>query len=193
MQQHEDMRWIEAQIAEHDVMLASVKDQVNTLAHIADLMVESLQSGGKILFCGNGGSAADAQHWAAELTGRFFFNREPLAGLALTTNTSEITAIGNDYGYEHVFTRPLTALGKRGDVLVGISTSGNSKNVVLAFLKAREMGIHTIGFTSARASDMHSVSDHHIKIDAPNTARIQEGHELCAHIIFGLVEKKIFS
>lgn len=193
MQQHEDMRWIEAQIAEHEVMLVSVKDQVSTLAQIADLMVESLQSGGKILFCGNGGSAADAQHWAAELTGRFFFNREPLAGLALTTNTSEITAIGNDYGYEHVFTRPLTALGKRGDVLIGISTSGNSKNVVLAFEKAREMGIHTVGFTGAKAADMNKVSDYFIKIDAPNTARIQEGHELCAHILFGLVEKRIFA
>jgi D-sedoheptulose 7-phosphate isomerase len=192
MQQQENIRWIEAQVSEHEAMLASVKQQVPQLAHIADLMVGCLQSGGKILFCGNGGSAADAQHWAAELTGRFFFNREPLAGLALTTNTSEITAIGNDYGYEHVFTRPLKALGKQGDVLIGISTSGNSKNVVLAFQKAREMGIHTVGFTGAKASEMHLVSDHHIQIEAPNTARIQEGHELCAHILFGLIEKQIF-
>lgn len=190
--QQEHIHWIENQVSEHEMMLASVKAQISQLAVIADLMVKCLQSGGKILFCGNGGSAADAQHWAAELTGRFFFNRAPLAGLSLTTNTSEITAIGNDYGYDQVFSRPLMALGKKGDVLIGISTSGNSKNVVIAFEKAREMGIHTIGFTGAKQADMHMVSDYHIKIDAPNTARIQEGHELCAHILFGLVEKRIF-
>jgi len=192
MHQHNQIEWIEAQVYEHEHMLTSVKAQVSQLSEIADLMVKCLQSGGKILFCGNGGSAADAQHWAAELTGRFFFNREPLAGLSLTTNTSEMSAIGNDYGFEQVFSRPLKALGKKGDVLIGISTSGNSRNVVLAFETAKEMGIHTIGFTGAKASDMHEVSDYQIRIDAPNTARIQEGHELCAHILFGLVEKRIF-
>jgi len=187
------LEWINQQYEEHQGMLESVKQQIADIQKIAQAMVECLNAEGKIMFCGNGGSAADAQHWAAELSGRFFFDRPSLAGLSLTTNTSEITAIGNDYGYEHVFSRPLSGIGKKGDLLVGISTSGNSWNVVRAFEKAQEMGIKTIGFTGPSGGAMASCSDLILKIDAPNTARIQEGHELCAHILFGLVEKRIFS
>jgi D-sedoheptulose 7-phosphate isomerase len=187
------LEWIKAQYEEHQQMLASVEAQVTRIQEIAEAMVVCLNDGGKIMFCGNGGSAADAQHWAAELSGRFFFDRPSLAGLSLTTNTSEITAIGNDYGYEHVFSRPLSGIGKKGDLLIGISTSGNSWNVVRAFEKAKEMEIKTIGFTGPSGGAMASCSDLILKIDAPNTARIQEGHELCAHILFGLVEKRIFS
>jgi D-sedoheptulose 7-phosphate isomerase len=192
MQINEQIDWINGQIGDHETMLASVKNHVPTLQRLADIMVGCLEGGGKIIFCGNGGSAADAQHWAAELSGRFFFDRPSLAGLSLTTNTSEITAIGNDYGYEFVFSRPLSGIGRKGDVLIGISTSGNSLNVIRAFEKAQEMGIITVGFTGGQGGKMVDASDIMVRIDAPNTARIQEGHELCAHILFGLIEKRMF-
>lgn len=192
MQLNEQIDWINGQIGDHETMLESVKNHVPTLQRLADIMVGCLEGGGKIMFCGNGGSAADAQHWAAELSGRFFFDRPSLAGLSLTTNTSEITAIGNDYGYEHVFSRPLSGIGCKGDLLIGISTSGNSQNVIHAFAKAHEMGITTVGFTGRQGGKMEEVSNIVVRIDAPNTARIQEGHELCAHILFGLIEKRMF-
>lgn len=188
----EQLQWISGQIGEHEAMIESVKAHTPTLQRLADIMVQCIQADGKILFCGNGGSAADAQHWAAELSGRFFMDRPSMPGMSLTVNTSEITAIGNDYGYEFVFSRPLSGIGRKGDVLVGISTSGNSLNVVRAFEKAREMGITTVGFTGPKGGAMKDVSDIMVRIDGPNTARIQEGHELCAHILFGLIELQMF-
>lgn len=145
--------------------------------------VATLKAGGKILLCGNGGSAADAQHIAAELTGRYKTERSALAGIALTTDTSALTAIGNDYGYEFVFSRQLEALGREGDLLIAISTSGNSGNVVKALELARKIGIKTIGLSGRTGGAMNELCELNLVVPSNDTPRIQEMHIMIGHII----------
>jgi D-sedoheptulose 7-phosphate isomerase len=161
------------------------------LAEIAAAVVDCLRAGGKIMFCGNGGSAADAQHLAAELVGRQNYDRAPAAGIALTVDTSALTAIGNDYGYDQVFARQVQAIGQAGDVLFGISTSGRSTSVVRAFESAMAKGITTVAFTGLDPRDMN-IADFRLNVPADETAKIQELHITCGHIIFALVERTLF-
>lgn len=150
------------------------------------LMYQSLETGGKILACGNGGSAADAQHFAAELVGRFERERKELGAIALTTDTSILTAVGNDYSYDEIFSKQVRALGKKGDVLLGISTSGNSKNVILAIEAAHKLGMSVVAFTGkggGKIGTMLKVGDVHICVPADRTARIQETHLLALHCL----------
>jgi len=163
-----------------------------TTAQAVALVVTALQAGRKLLLCGNGGSAADAQHWAGELVSRFYYDRPGLPAIALTTDTSILTAIGNDYGYDRVFSRQVEALGQQGDVLFAISTSGNSKNVIAAIDAARARGIAVVGFTGASGGAMAGLCDLCIRIPSPSTPRIQEGHEVLGHAICAMVEAAIF-
>jgi D-sedoheptulose 7-phosphate isomerase len=163
-----------------------------SLAHAAVQIVKSLRAGGKTLFCGNGGSAADAQHLAAEFTGRYLKERRALPALALSTNTSSVTAIGNDYGFDMIFARQVEALGKEGDVLVGISTSGNSRNVIRALEVAKSRPIYTVALTGASGGAMKDLADCTICVPSDETPRIQEGHILVGHIICEIVEEMLF-
>ncbi|MBN2627149.1 MAG: D-sedoheptulose 7-phosphate isomerase [Spirochaetales bacterium] len=147
---------------------------------------------GRVFFAGNGGSAADAQHLACELVGRFYLNRRSLSAEALTVNSSSLTAIANDFGYDRLFARSLEGQGKKGDVFYGMSTSGNSPNIVLALEQAKEMGIHTIGLTGENGGRMEGLCDILIKIPESDTPRIQEGHILAGHIICEIVEREMF-
>ena len=162
------------------------------LEMIVKKSIIAFKDGKKILFCGNGGSASDAQHIAAELSGRFFKERKPLFAEALHVNTSFVTAVANDYGYDHVYSRMVEAAGKKLDILIGISTSGNSKNVVNAILKAKEIGMITVGFTGESSCEMDQICDTMIKIPSINTPRIQEAHILIGHIICQLIEEELF-
>jgi len=155
--------------------------------------VEAFRNDKKMLFCGNGGSASDAQHIAAELSGRFYSDRPPLYAEALHVNSSYITAVANDYGYDETYARMLEACGRKGDVLVGISTSGNSPNVVKALEKANAIGLTTIGFTGSKGGEMKDVCDIMIKVPSDDTPRIQEVHILVGHIICQLIEEEMFS
>ncbi len=166
---------------------------IELIEKVTDLCVTSLQNGGKILFCGNGGSAADAQHLAAELSGRFYFDREPLNAEALHVNTSFLTAVANDYSYDEVFSRMVKAQGKKGDVLFGFSTSGNSGNVVRAFNTAKELGITSIGLTGESGGKLKTLADYLFNVPSSDTPRIQESHILIGHIICELIESKLFS
>jgi D-sedoheptulose 7-phosphate isomerase len=170
---------------------ADTAEFATTLVKIADAITAALKAGGKVMLCGNGGSAADAQHIAAELLGRYESEREPLAALALTTDTSALTAISNDYGFEQVFARQVRGLGRKGDVLVGLSTSGKSPNVLAALDAAREMGIITIGFTGKKGGDLTSCCDIVLKASSDRTAVIQQIHMTAAHIVCGLVERSV--
>jgi len=161
-------------------------------AQAAEACVVALRAGCKLLFCGNGGSAADAQHWAGELVSRFSYDRPGLAAIALTTDTSILTAIGNDYGYERLFARQIEALGVTGDVLLAISTSGNSPNIVAALEAARARGITSIGFTGEAGGKMAALCDICLQIPSGSTPRIQEGHEVLGHAICGMIEAAIF-
>ena len=158
----------------------------------AEMITASLRNGGKIHFCGNGGSAADAQHLAAELSGRFYFDRPPLNAEALHCNTSYLTAVGNDYGYDLIFSRLLRGTAKAGDVIVGISTSGNSKNILKAFEVAKEMGVSIIAMTGATGGAMKEWADILLNVASQETPRIQESHIMICHIICELVESAMF-
>ena len=162
------------------------------IVNIAKAWIDALYHGNKVIFCGNGGSAADSQHLAAELMGRYKIDRQPMPALSLTTDTSALTAIGNDYGYEHVFSRPLRGIGNQGDVLVGISTSGNSKNVINAFYTAKEKGIITVAFTGNKGGTMKQIADIALNVPSDETNHIQEMHIACGHLICGLVENHFF-
>ena len=162
------------------------------LEQAVSMVTESLRKGGRIHFCGNGGSAADAQHLAAELSGRFYYDRPPLNAEALHCNTSYLTAVGNDYGYEWVFARLLRASGRAGDVLVGISTSGNSENILKAYEVCREIGIHTISFTGETGGMMKEFSDILLNVPSMDTPRIQESHIMLGHILCEQVEALLF-
>ena len=147
----------------------------------------------KVLFCGNGGSAADAQHLAAEFSGQFYMDREPLFAEALHTNTSYITAVANDYSYDEIYARLVKAKGREGDVLIGLSTSGNSKNVVKALELANELGMITIGFTGARGGKMEPYCKYLITVPSQDTPRIQEAHMVIGHIVCEIVERELFA
>jgi D-sedoheptulose 7-phosphate isomerase len=158
---------------------------------VATAVVRALGAGHRIFFCGNGGSAADAQHLAAELVGRQNYDRAPAAGIALTVDTSVLTALGNDYGYEDVFARQVTALGQPGDMLFGLSTSGRSANVVAALAAGRRAGMTTVAFTGQDPRDM-AAADHVLAVPAGQTAQVQELHLVAGHIVFALVERTLF-
>ena len=179
---------IAERFTDHLDVFGKTMEQMDVIQLMAERCKEALKAGNKVLFCGNGGSAADAQHWAAEIVGRFQKERAGMAGLALTTDTSILTAVGNDYGYDRVFSRQVEGLGREGDLLVGISTSGNSKNVVEAILMAKNMGIRTLGFTAKGGGKMAELCDILLAVPTENTARAQEIHEIMGHILCELVE-----
>lgn len=179
-------------IRENARVNASLESQADLIRRIAEQWLASLRGGGKILVFGNGGSAADAQHIATELSGRFYKDRPGLAALALTVNTSTLTAVGNDYGYDAVFARQLEGIGRSGDVAVGISTSGRSESVLAALRKARTMGLATTGLTGRSGGTFPSLVDLCLRIDSEETPRIQEGHILAGHIVCELVEREMF-
>jgi D-sedoheptulose 7-phosphate isomerase len=182
---------IAASIGTKQSMLGNA-DLVAMIAKVSEIIVASLQQGNKVLLFGNGGSAADAQHIAAELVGRFAFDRPALPALAFSVNSSCVTAIGNDYGFDQVFSRQIEALAKAGDVAIGISTSGNSPNVVKAVLTARKMGLRTIGLTGSAGGTLSKSAEYCICVPSKETPRIQECHILIGHIISELVEREIF-
>ena len=167
-------------------------DFVHRIGQAACLMAASLQNGGKVHFCGNGGSAADAQHLAAELSGRFYYDRPPLNAEALHCNSSYLTAVGNDYGYEQVFARLLQGTARRGDVLVGISTSGNSANILRAYEVCDKMGIITISMTGQTGGKMKEHSTLLLNVPSTDTPRIQECHIMIGHIICEIIESTLF-
>jgi D-sedoheptulose 7-phosphate isomerase len=159
----------------------------------AEAMIASLRSGGKVLVCGNGGSASDAQHFAAELVGRFERERRALASIALTTDTSILTALANDYSYTRVFARQVEAIGRRGDVLIGISTSGGSANVLEAFAVAKAAGLTTVALTGRDGGAVGAAADIHINVPSPSTARAQEVHRTLLHAVCELVERELYA
>ena len=178
----------------------NVKEQIlqdeellGTIEAVVTVMVDALRKGNRIYFCGNGGSAADAQHLAAEFSGRFYKDRKALPAEALHCNTSYLTAAANDYGFDVVYARLIEGIGEKGDVLVGLSTSGNSANIVHAFEATREAGIITVGFTGLTGGALKSLSDHLLNVPSADTPRIQESHILIGHIICQLVEENYFT
>jgi D-sedoheptulose 7-phosphate isomerase len=191
---------LEAQVASHfadsaQLKLDAAKLLPESIARGIELMAGSLRAGGKILACGNGGSAADAQHFAAELVNRFERERPPLAGLALTTDTSALTSIGNDYSFEQLFEKQLRALGRKGDVLLAISTSGNSANVVAAMRAARELGVGVVALTGNGGGKMAAAlapGDVHICVPHKRTMRIQEVHLLALHCLCDGIDTLLF-
>ena len=172
-------------ILENNNLLINIDKTIN-------IITKAFNTGGKVLFCGNGGSAADAQHLAAELSGRFYIDRKPLPAEAMHVNTSYLTAVANDYSYDEIYARYLISTGKKGDVLIGISTSGNSKNIVRAFEEAKKMGIKTIALTGQDGGKLKNISDILINVPSKDTPRIQESHILIGHIICEFVEKNLF-
>ena len=172
--------------------LLSSGETLATVADVCEILVSALQRGRKVFLFGNGGSAADAQHIAAEFVGRFAFDRPALPALALSVNTSCVTAIGNDYGFDYVFARQLEALGTEGDVAIGISTSGNSPNVLLALSAAKNKGLSTVALAGCTGGKLKAVADHCIYVPSKKTPRIQECHILIGHIFAELVEEVIF-
>ncbi len=177
-----------------DVKQTILQDEqlLSRISGTAEVIINCFKQGGKVFFCGNGGSAADAQHLSAEFSGRFYFDRPSLPAEALHCNTSYLTAVGNDYGFDHIYARMISGSAKKGDVLVGLSTSGNSPNIVKAFEKAREMGVQTIGLTGKNGGIMKTLSDILLDMPSEDTPRIQEAHILVGHIICEIVEQNIF-
>jgi D-sedoheptulose 7-phosphate isomerase len=175
------------------VMARAANDEAlrASILAIADVIAKSFRAGGRLMLAGNGGSAADAQHIAAEFLSRFKLDRQPLAAIALTTDTSVLTAVGNDYGFEQVFERQVRGLGRPGDVFIGISTSGKSPNVIAALQAARDIGVTTVGFTGAGGT-MHNLCDLRLMAPSDETALIQQIHIVAAHAICGLVEQELF-
>lgn len=178
-----------------NVLSAMIEDPglVSKVEAVAKDCVSALKNGNKLLFMGNGGSAADSQHLAAEMVSRFAFDRPGLPAFALTVDTSVLTAIGNDYGYEHLFSRQIEAVAKQGDVLFGISTSGRSPNILAGLVTARNMGLVTVGMTGNHKARIAEVVDHCIEIPSNSTPNIQEGHIVIGHIICGLIEEQLFT
>jgi D-sedoheptulose 7-phosphate isomerase len=178
-----------------DVKQAILHDDsfLNRINQAVEMITACFKEGNRVYFCGNGGSAADAQHLAAEFSGRFYFDRAILPSEALHCNTSYLTAVANDYTFDIIYARLIAGLAKKGDVLVGLSTSGNSKNIVQAFEKAREIGVYTIGFTGETGGLMNDLSDILLNVPSNDTPRIQESHILIGHIICEFVERALFS
>jgi D-sedoheptulose 7-phosphate isomerase len=183
----------------HDRMLAAAANyelmaaSADAIGAAAQTVVDAYRAGGKLIAFGNGGSAADAQHVAAELLGRFLLDREPLPAVALAVNSASVTALANDYGYDQVFERQLRGLGAPGDVALALSTSGNSTNVLDALRAARSMGVATIGLTGGDGGQMPSLCDHCIVVPSQETPRIQEGHLLVLHVLCEIVETALFA
>ena len=176
---------IKQQLLSNDALL-------DTLSRVTDLCTIAFKANKKVLFCGNGGSAADAQHLATELAGRFYLDRAPLFAEALNVNTSYLTAVANDYSFDEVFARLVRGKGQKGDILFGLSTSGNSTNVIRAFEQAKKQELITIGMTGATGGQLRHASDFLLQVPSVDTPRIQEAHILLGHIICELVEKNIF-
>jgi len=181
-----------------DILLESIqvkeeilRNQIDQIAQIAQLMIDCLKKDGKVIVFGNGGSASDSQHIAAELVGRFKKDRSALAGIALTTNTSILTSLANDYGYDVVFSRQVEALGKKNDVVLGISTSGKAKNVALGIKQAKKMGIKTVALSGGDGGDIVKLADVSLVVPSKITARIQEAHITIAHIICEMIEQEL--
>ena len=181
-----------------DILLESIqvkeeilRNQIDQIFEIAQLMIDCLKKGGKVIVFGNGGSASDSQHIAAELVGRFKKDRSALAGIALTTNTSILTSLANDYGYDVVFSRQVEALGKKNDVVLGISTSGKAKNVALGIKQAKKMGIKTVALSGGDGGDIVKLADVSLVVPSKITARIQEAHITIAHIICEMIEQEL--
>lgn len=178
-------------LKEHIALMSLMNSLDGEVLQVGCLAAQTLQNGGKIFFCGNGGSASDSQHLAAELTGRFIKDRKPLGAIALTTDTSALTSIANDYAFEEVFARQVMALGSSGDLLVGISTSGNSKNIIRAVVEARALGVRTVGLLGRDGGQLRDLCDHAIVVPSEVTARIQEAHILIGHTLCGLIEQHL--
>ena len=180
------------QIEEHTLLFAKIKDFRNEIICSAKVIAAVLHKGNKVLICGNGGSAADSQHFAAELIGRFEKERESLPAIALTADASILTAVGNDYGFDAIFERQVKGLGQKGDVLIGVSTSGNSANVVRAVSQARAMGLHTIGLLGKDGGEIRPIV--HIPVVVPHavTARVQEVHRFILHCWVSMIESELF-
>jgi len=181
-----------------DILLESIqvkeeilRNQIDSIAEIAELMIDCLKKDGKVIVFGNGGSASDSQHIAAELVGRFKKDRSALAAIALTTNTSILTSLANDYGFDVVFSRQIEALGKKNDVVLGISTSGKAKNVTLGIKQAKKMGIKTVALSGGDGGDIVKLADVSLVIPSKITARIQEAHITIAHIICEMIEQEL--
>lgn len=183
---------IQSSIDAKQLLLAD-KVILKTLEDIIENVVEALKNGNKLLFCGNGGSAADAQHLAAEFTGRFYKDRHALPAEALHVNTSYLTAVANDYSFDVVYSRMVTGIGNKGDVLLGLSTSGNSVNILNAIEAAKEKGMITVGFTGADGGKMKNTCDFLLNVPSTDTPRIQESHILLGHIICQLAEEMYFT
>ncbi len=183
---------IQSSIDTKHKVLAS-EELLSTIEKVGDVIVKAFKNKHRIYFCGNGGSAADAQHLAAEFSGRFYTDRQALPAEALHCNTSYLTAVANDYGYDVVYSRMIDGIGQAGDVLIGLSTSGNSGNIIKAFEVAKQKGIITVAFTGLSGGQMKSLSNHLINIPSTDTPRIQESHIMVGHIICQLVEEKIFA
>lgn len=184
--------YIEKQFEELSGQLQELQSAAPEVVKIANVCIEALQNGHKVIWCGNGGSAAQSQHLAAELVGRYKLNRPAMNSISLTVDTSNLTAIGNDYGYDVVFSRQLEGVGQKGDVLVGLSTSGNSKNVVLAFEQAKKMEITTIALVGATGGIMKEIADCSLCVPATTSAHIQEMHITIGHLICDLIEKAFY-
>jgi D-sedoheptulose 7-phosphate isomerase len=177
---------VKQQLLQDEAMLQLVDDCTN-------MIVTAFKNGNKLLFCGNGGSAADAQHLAAEFSGRFYTDRDALPAEALHCNTSYLTAVANDYSYDVVYSRLVKGIGRKGDILIGLSTSGNSSNIIKAFDVAKEKEMITIGFTGATGGKMKDCSDYLLNVPSTDTPRIQESHIMLGHIICQLVEERYFN
>lgn len=182
---------IKASIETKEKLLVN-EELINTIAKIADLIAGTFQQGNRVYFCGNGGSAADAQHLAAEFSGRFYTDRKALPAEALHCNTSYLTAVANDYSFDVIYSRLIDGIGEEGDMLIGLSTSGNSSNICNAFETARKKKIITVGLTGEDGGKLKSLSDYLINIPSNDTPRIQESHIMAGHIICQLVEEKLY-
>jgi D-sedoheptulose 7-phosphate isomerase len=178
-------------IAEHIEVLSTLHHLETDVLSAGQHASQTLRKGGKILFCGNGGSAADSQHLAAELTGRFINDRRPLAAISLSTDTSALTCIGNDYSFGEVFARQVAGLGRKEDLLIAISTSGNSVNVIRAIEEAKKLGMYTVGLLGRDGGKLRAICNHSIVVPSQVTARIQECHILIGHTLCGLIEQEL--
>lgn len=179
--------------AEVKMQIYSDDELVNKIKTVCQVVIECYKLEGKTLFAGNGGSAADSQHIAAEFVSRYLFDRPGMASIALTTDTSILTAVGNDYGYDLLFARQLQAIGKKNDVFFAISTSGNSKNIIQALKVCKQLGITSVGLTGSNVGEMDGLCDYLIKVPSSYTPRIQESHILIGHIICGVVESYFYA
>ena len=178
-------------LEQQQALLASLHSLNDDVLRAGQMAAQTLRQGGKVLFCGNGGSAADSQHLAAELTGRFIKDRRPLAAVALSTDTSALTCIANDYSFDEVFARQVAGLGRAGDMLIGISTSGNSRNVIRAVEEAQKLGMQSVGLLGRDGGQLRALCNHAIVVPHNVTARIQECHILIGHTLCGLIEQEL--